>query len=111
MPSAHSRSVLSGHPVPSKPALRGFRDMAIALSLALVAGSFRWKGLDPSDLWLDDTWQALVWRADTFREVSLAGLTSKGFAFLLKGWFSAFGFSVLKAQALPLIFGVAAPAF
>jgi hypothetical protein len=86
-----------------------WKDGAIAALLAVGAALLRLWPLDPPSLWLDDSWPALVVKADTVHEVLLAGAWAPGFVILLKGWLSALGFSELNAELLPFILGVAAP--
>jgi len=85
------------------------RDWAVASALAVAAWYLRRPGLDPSSLWLDDAWPALVHRADTFGDMSLVAVTAPGFTFGLKAWLAAVGFSELAAQVPALLFGVVTP--
>lgn len=82
-------------------------DLPVALALAAVAVWARSPGLWAPSLWLDDSWQALVHRADAWTELVEVSATSPGFALALKAWFIVFGFSEVVAQTLPLILGVA----
>ncbi len=84
-------------------------DWAISLALAVSALWLRRKGLDPSSLWLDDAWPALVHRADSLADTSLVAVTAPGFTFGLKAWLAVTGFSELHAQLPALFFGLATP--
>ncbi len=77
--------------------------------LLVAAAALRVPGLDPSSLWLDDTWVALVHKVDEVPVILRMGVTAPGFSLLLKGVFSIFGFSHLAAQAIPFLAGIAAP--
>ncbi len=77
--------------------------------LLIGAVALRAPGLDPSSLWLDDTWVALVHKVDELPVVLRMGVTAPGFSLLLKALFSIFGFSHFAAQAIPFLAGVAAP--
>jgi len=92
------------------PAARDRRpDALLVAGLLLAAVALRAPGLDPSSLWLDDTWVALVHKVDELPVVLRMGVTAPGFSLLLKAVFSIFGFSHLAAQAIPFLAGVAAP--
>jgi hypothetical protein len=85
-------------------------DFSFALGLAAFTAALRADVPAPS-LWLDDAWVALVTKAHGVGDVLVVGGTSPGFAFLLKVWLTVVGFTELKAQFLPLFFGVATPPF
>lgn len=82
-------------------------DLVAGLLLTALALWARTPGLWAPTLWLDDAWQALVHRADTWPELVQVSATAPGFAVALKGWFVAAGFSEVVAQSLPLVLGVA----
>jgi Dolichyl-phosphate-mannose-protein mannosyltransferase len=83
-------------------------DVTVLVGLAAVSALLRGRPLGPQSLWLDDAWIALAHKAGSVRELSVVGLTAPGFAALLKGWIGLVGFSSVKAQLLPFLFGVAA---
>jgi Dolichyl-phosphate-mannose-protein mannosyltransferase len=83
-------------------------DVAVLVGLAAVSAALRVGPLGPQSLWLDDAWIALAHKAESVRELSVVGLTAPGFAALFKGWIGLVGFSSVKAQLLPFLFGVAA---
>ncbi len=92
------------------PAARDRRPEALLVAGLLVAAiALRAPGLDPSSLWLDDTWIALVHKVDELPLVMRMGVTAPGFSLVLKAMFSTFGFSHLAAQALPFLAAIAAP--
>jgi Dolichyl-phosphate-mannose-protein mannosyltransferase len=84
-------------------------DVAFVLALAGVTVALRATRLPAPSLWFDDAYVGLVTKADTFEEIRLVGLTSPGYAFLLKGWLTLFGFTELNAQLPALLLGVATP--
>jgi hypothetical protein len=84
-------------------------DVAVLVGLAAVSGALRVDPLGPESLWLDDAWIALAHKAESVRELALVGLTAPGFAAIFNGWIGLVGFSSVKAQLLPFLFGVAAP--
>lgn len=86
------------------------RDTLIVLALLGVAAVLSAPALGPSSLWVDDSWIALVHRLSRPEDVLATGLSSPGFALLLKGAFAAVGFSEVVAQALPFAAGVVLPA-
>lgn len=90
------------------PPLNG-RDALPAVALAAVAVALRAGGLAPPSLWLDDTWVALVTRADSLAEVLRVSTTTPGFTVLLKGWSGVVGFSEAGMQAIPFAAGIATP--
>jgi len=53
---------------------------------------------------------ALLTKRDGLPEFCLVGVTAPGFAGLLKGWLALVGLDESRAQLLPLLFAVAAPA-
>lgn len=84
-------------------------DVAIVVVLTVAAYLVRRSGLGPSSLWLDDAWVALVHRVDAFSDVWRMGLTSPGFAVLLKAWLGVAGFTSPAAQAIPFVAGTLTP--
>ena len=84
-------------------------DVALVVAFAGAAAALRAPALGPASLWLDDSWPALVTKADRLHEVLLAGAWAPGFGFILKGWLGAVGFSELKAQLPPFLLGTVAP--
>lgn len=84
-------------------------DVAVVVGLTVVAYLVRRSGLGPSSLWLDDAWVALVHRVESFSDVWRIGLTSPGFAVLLKVWLAGIGFTSTSAQAIPFAAGVLTP--
>ena len=85
-------------------------DLGVAAALIGLALTLRWPALDPSSLWLDDAWVALVDRTSGWQELRSVGFAAPGFAALLQGWFAVVGFSELTAQLPALVAGVLTPA-
>ena len=79
------------------------------LILTAAAILVRRSGLGPSSLWLDDAWVALVHRVSDLGDVWRMGLTSPGFAMLLRIWLGAVGLSSGAAQAIPFVAGMLTP--
>lgn len=92
-----------------EPAALTFTDLGIVSALVLALALLRVDLLGPSSLWLDDAWVALAHRAESWTELRYTGLTSPGFAVLLKSWLALVGFSETNAQLLPFLGGVTAP--
>ena len=84
-------------------------DVAVVVVLTVVAWLVRRSGLGPSSLWLDDAWVALVHRVDAFPDVWRMGLTSPGFAVVLKVWLDGVGLTSTSAQAIPFVAGTLTP--
>lgn len=66
-------------------------DVVVVAALLGVALLLRWPALDPSSLWLDDAWVALVGRVDSLGEVSRTIVTAPGFTVLLWAWLRGVG--------------------
>lgn len=92
-----------------RPRHLGIPDAALVAGLAVVAALLRAGPLDPSTLWFNDAWAALVARADTVGEVLLPALTAPGWTLGLWAWLGAAGFSNLAAQLPAFALGVAGP--
>lgn len=93
----------------SRSPARASVDFVFVAVLVGVTVALRATGLPAPSLWFDDAWIGLVTKADTFEEIKLAGLTAPGFAILLKGWLTLFGFTELNAQLPAFLLGVATP--
>lgn len=91
------------------PAVFGWFDLVLIAAVTAAAWWLRAGGLDPSSLWLDDAWVALVHRTDTLRELRWVGFSAPGFAWLLRGWLGIVGFTETAAQAPAFAAGVATP--
>jgi hypothetical protein len=76
--------------------------------VAAVAVVPRLAGYNPSSLWLDDAWMALVHKAPSVTDSVGLGPSAPGFAVLLYGWLKAAGFTNAHAQLPALLLGVAA---
>ena len=84
-------------------------DLGVVVALLGLSLWLRWPALDPSSLWLDDAWVALVHRTSGVDELRFVGFAAPGFAAMLKGWFALVGYSELAAQVPALVAGVVAP--
>lgn len=79
------------------------------LGLAGLIGVFirlLYPAIRPPSLWFDDSIVAVSARLDGVGQAWETVFTAPGFTILLYGWFEIVGFSEMRAQALPLVFGL-----
>lgn len=98
--------------LPASSAIRARRRYGDALAvvfLVAAAAALRVEPLGPHSLWIDDAWVSLLSKVHSIADVKRVSVASPGFVALLKLWFSAVGFSNLRAQMPAVIFGILGP--
>ncbi len=87
-------------------------DALVPLLLGTFVIAAAWPALAPSSVWIDDAWVALAAKASSPSQFWETTITAHGFTALLAGWLRTVGLAGLGGaapQALPLLFGFAAP--
>ena len=76
--------------------------------ILIFAATLRISQLEPSSLWFDDAWVALVARIPA-SQISHIGMTTFGFDAILWSWFQLVGFSEISAKLIPFVAGCLGP--
>lgn len=84
-------------------------DTGVALGAAVFVLAVTWPALGPSSVWIDDAWVALAAKADSPAQLGQTMITAHGFTAINALWLRLAGVHGVAVQALPLLFGMAAP--